>query len=433
MFRNNIKLIILAVILVVPLFPKSTLAAAQIYVEDVHYTEESDWVAVHIVHYGLSGGYEYELNTSMGGFRSGRGNLDVDGSTFWGFECNGTVKIHVGGQEGMDTSTHQEKTFTIGLSGVQNQPEYCAQGEPSSDINPDDSINGDGSEPYFDADGSKDSSGSDGSGSTDGGSTGGSDGSGDGSTGGTGGTGETCDSCAVFECPGWSAYMGKLNDIKQAIPPPPNWNEVADTFRDSIAPRIKQDMEDLFGYAPEPPTAPTAPTPPEMPIDLDDRGIEEPTGEEAPGLEEATFDEEDIKNEAPVIPEREDPTGGFEIDDPLTNLPSQEEFKENIPEEGSAPIPGAPKEPENIAPEPTEPPNAAPTPSEPENTAPTPSEPENTAPTPTESSGTAPTPSDDTGAAPLPGDSGSGYPMPGDSTDSPPIPTEEGTAPIPGQ
>jgi len=33
------------------------------------------------------------------------------------------------------------------------------------------------------------------------------------------------------------------------------------------------------------------------------------------------FDATDVKNSAPVIPVREDPTGGFNIVDPLTTLP----------------------------------------------------------------------------------------------------------------
>lgn len=227
----------------------------------------------------------------------------------------------------------------------------------------------------------------------------------------TDGEGE-CTTCGVFNCPAWGEYMGGLEEIKNAIPPAPNWSEVSQTFTDTIAPRIKNDMESLLGYAPEPPLPPDAPTIPPLPDDLSDGGLEAPTGQEAPELEDASFDENDIKDEAPIIEEREDPTGGFEINNPVDALPTQEEFMENIPEEGEAPIPAPPEEPENVAP----------TPPEPENIAPTPTEPENAAPMPT----------DDTGSAPIPTESGNA-PIPGDTGDSAPIPTENATAPIPSQ
>lgn len=243
-----------------------------------------------------------------------------------------------------------------------------------------------------------------------------------------------CIGCDLFNCPGWSQYMGKLEEIKSAIPPAPNWQEVANTFRDTIAPRIKSDMEDLFGYAPIPPNAPNPPGAPALPGDLDNRGIQAPTGQEAPGLEDSTFSSDDIKNGAPKIPEREDPTGGFKINDPIGGLPSQEEFIENAPVEGEAPLPANPKDPENIAPNPPEGDNLAPSPNEGDNyTPPNPSEPENKAPAdPTEPENIAPTPGDTTGTAPVPNESGTA-PIPGDTNGSAPIPSESGTAPLPGQ
>lgn len=172
------------------------------------------------------------------------------------------------------------------------------------------------------------------------------------------GAGETppaCDSCAVFDCPGWDEYMAKLDGIKAAIPPPPDWNQIAGTFRDTIAPRIKEDMRDLLGTAPTPPaapsppvypdtTAPEAPTPPPALGGVDDGGRTAPTGQEAPGLGDAGFTAGDIQSEAPVIQEREDPTGGFSIMDPMGSLPTQEEFKQNAPKPTIEPSP-APEAP----------------------------------------------------------------------------------------
>lgn len=256
--------------------------------------------------------------------------------------------------------------------------------------------------------------------------------------GGDGGTdpggSEECDSCSVLDCPKWDDHMKQLEDIKNKIPPPPNWQEVADTFRDTIAPRIKDDLEQLLGRAPSSPGAPARPTPPALPSDLDDRGISAPTGQEAPGLDGATFDSDDIKSGAPKIPEREDPTGGFKINDPIGGLPSQEEFIENAPVEGEAPLPADPKDPDNFAPKPPEGDNIAPSPNEGENyTPPNPSEPENKAPAdPTELENIAPTPGDTTGTAPLPNESGAA-PIPGDTNGTAPLPNESGTAPLPGQ
>ncbi|MBH0176212.1 hypothetical protein IHV09_21895 [Fictibacillus sp. 23RED33] len=230
-----------------------------------------------------------------------------------------------------------------------------------------------------------------------------------------------CIGCDLFECPGWDSYMGKVDQIIGKIPPAPDWQQVANIFRDTIAPRIKADMEDLLGYAPDPPEIPRGTVPgtvlpekkPEvdMVIELGDEPSS-PGGREAPGLGESTFDEGDIKNEAPKIPERADPTGGFKILDPISGLPSQEEFEKNKPVEGEAPLPKDPKDPDNFSPSPIEGENKAP-----EN----PGDPDNY----------APTPGDDTGTAPLPNESGTA-PIPGDSNDTAPLPSENGTAPLPG-
>lgn len=265
------------------------------------------------------------------------------------------------------------------------------------------------------------------------------------SGGGSGGSGDSgCIGCDLFNCPGWSQYMGKLDEIKSAIPPAPNWQQVANTFRDTIAPRIINDLDNLLGRAPSSPGAPNAPSAPALPSDLDDRGLTAPTGQEAPGLDDSTFSGDDIKNGAPKIPEREDPTGGFEINDPISGLPTQDEFTANQPNEGEAPLPTDPKDPDNFAPNPPEGDNIAPTPSEGDNTAPSPnegdnytppnpSEPENMAPAdPTEPENIAPTPGDTTGTAPIPSESGTA-PIPGDTNGSAPIPSESGTAPLPGQ
>lgn len=236
----------------------------------------------------------------------------------------------------------------------------------------------------------------------------------------------------VFHSPHWDEYMKKVDEAISKIPPAPNWDEVASKFRDTIAPKIKQDLEDLLGRSPAAPAAPKAPAPAEL-GGLDDRGISAPGGTEAPGLGGSTFTPDDIKSQAPVIQERTDESGGFEINDPMVGLPSQEEFMKNLPkpEEGQSSNPGeqdlqapaAPKDDDNLAPSPSESDNAAPMPVEGDNEAPNPAEGDNVAPTPTEGSN----------SAPLPGSDGSTAPIPGDNTDTAPVPdpTNE-TAPLPG-
>jgi hypothetical protein len=239
-----------------------------------------------------------------------------------------------------------------------------------------------------------------------------------------------CDSCAVFDCPGWSQYMSKLDEIKSSIPPAPNWGNVADTFRDSIAPQIKSDLNDLLGRAPDlpqdpsQPQGPDLPQAPDQPSGLDDRGITQPTGNEDAGLGGAGFDQNDIKNGAPTIPERADPTGGFKIDNPVDGLPSQDEFIKNAPIEGEVPLPSDPKDPENLSPSPNEGDNITPgDPTEIPNHSPSdPTEQDNPFPSPGDDNNTAPIPGGDNSTAPLPGNDGSTAPIPGDDNSTAPIP-----------
>jgi hypothetical protein len=217
-----------------------------------------------------------------------------------------------------------------------------------------------------------------------------------------GGSDEGCIGCELFSCPGWGEFMGGLEEIKNSIPPAPDWQVVAGTFRDIIVPQIVTDLGNMLGSTPEPPPAPVTPVAPALPSGLDDGGITAPTGQEAQGLEESTFDSNDIKNEAPTIIERPDPTGGgFSILDPVEGLPSQEEFTNNQPNEGTAAIPANPTEGDNVAPIPGDTTDTAPIPSE-------------------------------SGEAPIPGEVGETAPIPTESGTAP-IPTENWQPPIPGQ
>lgn len=250
----------------------------------------------------------------------------------------------------------------------------------------------------------------------------------------------------IFSTPGWNQYMGRVNDIFNAIPPAPNWQQVANTFRDTIVPSFRNEMEDMLGQVPN------APPPPNYNNNLSGQ-IDAPTGQEASGLADASFGANDIKSAADPIEVREDPTGGFTIMDPVGSLPSQEEFRDNIPNEGEmvapdvpetdaeapqvpdvdAVAPGAPEEQENIAPTPPEVGGVAPSPGEVEGTAPNPNEGENIAPgAPSEGNNIPPTPPSDSTTAPIPGEGDNIAPNPGEGGGSAPIPGADGSvAPIP--
>lgn len=126
------------------------------------------------------------------------------------------------------------------------------------------------------------------------GSGGGSDGGNDGDGGEEEGGGN-CNLCKIFECPGWEEYLGTLKDIAEFavgdVEPPP----VPDLERPKT-----RNIFDILN-------------------DVEQRNLDKPTGQD--GMGDTPFDAQDIKDSAPVIPVREDPTGGFNIVDPLETLP----------------------------------------------------------------------------------------------------------------
>lgn len=58
-----------------------------------------------------------------------------------------------------------------------------------------------------------------------------------------------CNGCQMIKdalaCPEWGQFMGEWgNVIRNNVPPAPNWNQVAETFRDTIVPAIGQQLVD---------------------------------------------------------------------------------------------------------------------------------------------------------------------------------------------
>ncbi|GGJ63395.1 hypothetical protein GGR02_001401 [Anoxybacillus voinovskiensis] len=198
--------------------------------------------------------------------------------------------------------------------------------------------------------------------------------------------GNNCIGCDLFNCPGWSQYMGKLDEIKSAIPPAPNWDQVAATFRDTIVPRLVTDMQTMLG---------TAPSPPAEPADLsgvDTGGIENQVSSMPDsGLDTSGFTKQNIENQAPEIPFRNDDSGGFDIVNPIDTLPS---LPDKMPEPGNTDAggwdAGHPQQPDDQP-----------------------------MPIPKDQSGTP-----DTGNAPIPSQNNDTPPSPGDNGGNAPIPNQ---------
>ncbi len=182
--------------------------------------------------------------------------------------------------------------------------------------------------------------------------------------------------------------MGKLNEIRDAIPPAPNWNQVAAIFRDTIVPKLVADLEVMLGTAPSPPAEP-----PDLP-GVDTHGIEDkvPSMPDS-GLDTSGFTKDRIESEAPKIEFREDESGGFDIVNPIDTLPP---LPDKIPEPGNTDAggwdAGHPQQPDDQP-----------------------------MPIPKDQNGTP-----DTGDTPIPSQNNDTPPSPGDNSGNPPIPQDDG-------
>lgn len=116
-----------------------------------------------------------------------------------------------------------------------------------------------------------------------------------------------CPGCEMFECPNWADYMGKVDEIIAGFP----------TITDAIAEQTDIFKNEIVG---QPPSLPSEPSDP-APADTYDFENSAPAMTENPDLGGSGFTLTDLENEAPEIPFREDPTGGFDIVDPVEALP----------------------------------------------------------------------------------------------------------------
>lgn len=116
-----------------------------------------------------------------------------------------------------------------------------------------------------------------------------------------------CPSCEMFVCPGWNEYMGKINDIIDGFP----------TIVDAIADQTDTIRDEIVG---QPPSLPSEPSYPD-PVDTYDFENSAPSMKENPDLGDSGFTLSDLEKDAPEIQFRDDPTGGFNIVDPVEALP----------------------------------------------------------------------------------------------------------------
>lgn len=201
-----------------------------------------------------------------------------------------------------------------------------------------------------------------------------------------------CQACQVYECPEWSDYMGKVDQIINKIPPAPDWNQMTDAFNQNVVPGLIQDIGNVIGEAPAPPPAPSEPPQPTTDSNVDDGGLSqsEPTMQTPTGLDSSGFSKDDVESQAPVIQENPDPTGGFKDDltkNPVDALP-------DLPDPSSFPKPGMSAGDYLHTPQPG---NATPPPAptvDPQGTT--------TGPTPASTTDTPPSPGSTTTEAPTP-------------------------------
>jgi hypothetical protein len=116
-----------------------------------------------------------------------------------------------------------------------------------------------------------------------------------------------CPECQTLrnqlQCPEWQTYMGDLGTtIKNNVPPAPDWQQVANTMRDTMIPA----MDTMLGHPDPPPAPPTPPPVPEMKTD-DLKRPDDPQDTTPPVTQDINFDN------VQAVPVQQDTTGGLDL------------------------------------------------------------------------------------------------------------------------
>ncbi|WP_242321478.1 hypothetical protein [Bacillus cereus group sp. BfR-BA-01312] len=222
--------------------------------------------------------------------------------------------------------------------------------------------------------------------------------------------------------------LSKLDEVEKKIPPPPDWDKVSDIFADKIGNK----MSEVIGKTPDPPSPPPIP---DMP-GIDTGGLENhmPDIKDNPDLKDSGFTADDIKKEAKPIEEKKDESGGFDIGNPLDNLP---ETPKELPKPGETEKSGwtqdKPKEPTGDLPTPKDKDKGEPPkPTKPNNDnekPPKPSGNDDKPPKPGGNDDKPPKPGGNDAKPPKPGDNGGNPPKPGGNDGNPPKPGGDGGNP----
>lgn len=222
--------------------------------------------------------------------------------------------------------------------------------------------------------------------------------------------------------------LSKLDEVGNKIPPPPDWDKVSDIFADKIGNK----MSEVIGKTPDPPSPPPIP---DMP-GIDTGGLENhmPDIKDNPDLKDSNFTADDIKKEAKPIEEKKDDSGGFDIGNPLDNLP---ETPKELPKPGETEKSGwtqdKPKEPTGDLPKPKdkgkEEPPKPPKPNKDNDKPPKPSGNDDKPPKPGGNDDKPPKPGGNDAKPPKPGDNGGNPPKPGGNDGNPPKPGGDGGNP----
>lgn len=137
----------------------------------------------------------------------------------------------------------------------------------------------------------------------------------------SGGDGMCGDICEALKCPGWEDIADMIGGaVADHLPPPPDWEEVAETFGDELVPRLGDEMykqfDDLLGH-------------PEKP-----RKLEEPPAPKFDGGVDVPKAEDSVKNvqhydfeNVPSVQVNPDNTGGIDLRmaDPIDSIPHTED------------------------------------------------------------------------------------------------------------
>ncbi|KGP85295.1 hypothetical protein [Paenibacillus sp. MAEPY2] len=227
--------------------------------------------------------------------------------------------------------------------------------------------------------------------------------------------GTDCGTCEKLDqmlaCPGWELVMNDLTDaIKAALPPPPDWDDIAD----KIGRATVRHLSDYLGDVPAPPSKEQIKQDTETPLPQLDTttGVENltPKVPEEYNSGDIKFD---LERDAPVI-EVKDESKPFDIAEPLNNIEYDDPGKAVLPGDSNNNSGGI-KEPDKVDTGDQEPkpkqiifdlPRPGPTPN------PTPSNPPLPSPTPSN--------------PPIPGGTGGGPAIPDPSTGTIPIPNVGG-------